>query len=453
MKKNTNNQIYVIGHINPDTDSIASAMGYAWLLENTLEGETVVAARAGQLNPQTTWVLERLKLEPPLLLADASPHFKNIARRLNTATPDRPLREAWAIANRTGGVAPIINSDGTPYGLITGLSLFNFISRAIGAHRSREETRIAELFDRPCREACDTEVPHFLYSSRIKDMLPRILQEERNEFWVIDEHGSYVGICRQRDALHPPRMRIVLVDHNETRQALGALDEADLLEILDHHRLGNPPTKAPIKFTVDIVGSTSTLVSERIDEAGLSAPPALAGLLLAGLVSDTLVLTSPTTTNRDHQAAERLSRWAFIGGSALAGESVASFGEAVLRAGADLSSREPEDIVGSDFKLYEAGGMKFGIGQVEVTQFAQLEERLDDIRTALTNLRDLKGLEFAILMATNVVRGSSGLLFTDEVPQLDVLPYPRRGDDIRLAEGVVSRKKQLLPLVLGALGG
>ncbi len=228
---------------------------------------------------------------------------------------------------------------------------------------------------------------------------------------------------------------------------------ADLLEILDHHRLGNPPTKAPIKFTVDIVGSTSTLVSERIDEAGLSAPPALAGLLLAGLVSDTLVLTSPTTTARDHQAAERLSRWAFIGGSALAGESVASFGEAVLHAGADLSSREPEDIVGADFKLYEAGGMKFGIGQVEVTQFTQLEEKLDDIRAALANLRASKGLDFAILMATNVVRGSSGLLFSDEIPQLDVLPYPRRGNDIRLAEGVVSRKKQLLPLVLGALGG
>jgi manganese-dependent inorganic pyrophosphatase len=284
-------------------------------------------------------------------------------------------------------------------------------------------------------------------------MLPRILQEERTEFWVIDEHSSYAGICRQRDALHPPRMRLILVDHNEAGQALGALDEADLLEILDHHRLGNPTTNIPIKFTVDIVGSTSTLVSERIDEAGLGAPPALAGLLLAGLISDTLLLTSPTTTKRDHQAAERLGRWAFIGGSILDGETIESFGEQILKAGAALTARDPAEIVSADFKLYEAGGLKFGISQVEVTSFAQLEKRLEELRTALINLRDAKGLNFVILMATNVVESSSRLLLTNDVPMLDVLPYPRRSDGVRAAQGVVSRKKQLLPLVLGALEG
>jgi manganese-dependent inorganic pyrophosphatase len=123
---------------------------------------------------------------------------------------------------------------------------------------------------------------------------------------VVDEDGRYRGICRQRDALNPPRLNIILVDHNEPGQALGALNEANLIEILDHHRLGNPPTNTPIRFTVDTVGSTSTLVCEHIAEAGLSAPPPLAGLLLAGLLSDTLVLTSPTTTPRDHKAAERL---------------------------------------------------------------------------------------------------------------------------------------------------
>ena len=226
MGKNSN-QTYVIGHINPDTDSIAAAMGYAWLLQETANDENYIAARAGQLNPQTTWVFQRLKLEPPALLPDASPRFESIAHRLNTTTPESPLREAWAIANRTGGIAPVINADGTPYGLITVLSLFNFLSRTLGSHRHREETRIAELFDRPCREVADTEVPHFLVSNRVKDTLPRILQQERTEFWIVDEHGSYAGICRQRDALHPPRMRLILVDHNEAGQALGALDEAD----------------------------------------------------------------------------------------------------------------------------------------------------------------------------------------------------------------------------------
>jgi manganese-dependent inorganic pyrophosphatase len=248
-------------------------------------------------------------------------------------------------------------------------------------------------------------------------------------------------------------MRLILVDHNEAGQALGALNEADLLEILDHHRLGNPPTNTPIKFTVDIVGSTSTLVSERIDEAGLSAPPALAGLLLAGLISDTLLLTSPTTTKRDHQAAERLARWAFMGGSILEGETIESYGQQILQAGADLSARKPEDIVNADSKLYEVKDLKFGVSQVELTNFASLEERLDELRSALVSLRDSKGLNFAILMATNVVEGSSRLILTDDIPMLDVLPYPRRDNGTRSAKGVVSRKKQLLPLILSALEG
>lgn len=449
-----NNQTYVIGHANPDTDSIAAAMGYAWLLRDQgIFGDEVQAARAGHLNPQTTWVLERLSIEPPLLLPDASPRFESIARRFNTTTPDRPLREVWAVANRTGGVAPIVDADGMPYGLVNVLSLFNFISRAVGTHARREEMRIAEILDSPCHEACDTEVPCFQAASRIRDALPRIYREERSEFLVIDEQGRYVGICRQREALNPPRLRVILVDHNEEGQALGALDEADLVEILDHHRLGNPPTRTPIRFTIDVVGSTSTLVSERINEAGLSAPPSIAGLLLAGLVSDTLLLTSPTTTERDKLAAERLGRWAFVGGSPVVDETIQSFGEQLLQAGSGLASRSAEEIVNSDLKLYEAGGLKFGVSQVEVTNRNQLAEHLEALKEAMVQVQQTKGLAFVMLMVTDVVRKGSRLLLTSEVPALESLPYPRRPDGTRNAEGVVSRKMQLLPVILGALEG
>jgi len=444
--------IYVIGHTNPDTDSIAAAVGYAWLLQDTLS-QAVKAARAGQLTPQTTWVLERLELEPPLLLPDASPRFASITHRLNTTTPERPLREAWAIANRTGGTAPVVSTDGMPFGLVTVMSLFEFFSKTVGSHPRRQEMPIGEIFDLSCREACDTEVPRFQISTRIQDSLPRILREERSEFWVVDEHGAYAGICRQRDALNPPRLQLILVDHNEAGQALGALDEADILEILDHHRLGNPSTRTPIRFTVDVVGSTSTLVSERIDEAGLSAPPAIAGLLLAGLLSDTLGLTSPTTTERDLQATDRLGRWAFIGGSPLAGETVDSFGAALLQAGAGFSTREPADIVSADLKQYEAGGLRFGVAQAEITNFAQLSEYRERLQQALVELQKNRGLDFAMLMVTNVVNGSSRLLLSKEIPALEVLPYPRLPNGALDAPGVVSRKKQLLPAVLGALEG
>lgn len=441
---------YVIGHVNPDTDSIASAMGYAWLLRER-DGADVVAARAGALNPQTNWVLKRLGLEPPVLLNDASPRFSSVARRLDTTTPDRPLREAWAIANRTWGVAPVVNPDGTPYGLVTGHSLFAFLSHLVGPHPARQEMRIAEILELPCHEACDTSVGCFKADGRIRDSINRILRQEGDDFLVVDDKGMYVGVSRQRDALNPPRLRLILVDHNEARQALGALEEAEILEILDHHRLGNPSTHTPIRFSVDVVGSTSTLVSEKIEDVGMSAPPALAGLLLAGLLSDTLILTSPTTTPRDHRAAERLGRWAFVSNAPLAGETVRSYGEQLLGAGAGLSKRDPMEIVSTDVKKYDAGGYRFIISQAEVTDLVQLDEHLDELRDALNQMREQKGLDFAMLMVTDVVRGSSRLLLANEPAELNDLPYPRQADGTRHAEGVVSRKKQLLPVVLGLL--
>ena len=443
-------RIYVVGHVNPDTDSISSAIGYAWLLRER-DGNDVAAARAGALNPQTTWVLNRLQLDAPQLLTDASARFEVVTRRMDTTAPDNPLRDAWAVANRTGGVAPLINDDGTPYGLITGLSLFTFFSKWVGPHLKRQEMRIADILDAPSYEAAETGILRFKSGSRIRDALPRILREERNFFFVIDENLKYVGVCRQRDLLNPPRLRVILVDHNESEQAIGALEEAEIIEILDHHRLGNPSTRTPIRFTVDIVGSTSTMVSERIEEAGLSAPPDIAGILLSGLISDTLLLTSPTTTQRDQQAAERLARWAFSWESALQDETLQSFGEQVLKAGAGLSTRQPDEIVSTDMKIYDAGGMKFSISQAEVTNLMQIGKYLNSLRVALEELRTKKNLAFSMLMITDVVRGSSRLLVSDAPIILDELPYLQESDGTRHASGMVSRKKQLLPVILGLL--
>lgn len=443
-------RLYVIGHVNPDTDSIAAAMGYAWLLRER-DGEDAVAARAGALGPQTTWVLKRLELEPPLLLTDASPRFEAVTSRLNTTRPDMPLTEAWAIASRTGGVAPVVEDDGKPFGLITGLSLFTFFGKMVGPHPKQQEIKIAEILHSPCQQACDTRVPRFQVNTRIRDVINRILREEHNEFLVVDENGLYIGVARQRDVLNPPRLRIVLVDHNEPRQSINAVEEAELVEILDHHRLGNSSTHVPIRFTVDVVGSTSTLVSEKIEEAGLSAPPDLAGLLLAGLLSDTLTLTSPTTTPRDEIAADRLARWAFVRGGPLFSETVQSYGEQLLRAGAGLEAREPADIVSSDLKTYDAGGFRFAVAQVEVTNLIQMDDNLKALQKALGGLRESRGLDFAMLMVTDVVRNSSRLLLNNPPAVLDDLPYPKRNDGTLMAEGIVSRKKQLLPTILGML--
>jgi manganese-dependent inorganic pyrophosphatase len=307
------------------------------------------------------------------------------------------------------------------------------------------------MMSAPCRDAADTTVPRFSENAHIRDSLNRILRDEYDDFLVVDDNGQYVGVARQREILNPPRIKIILVDHNEPSQAIVALEEAELLEILDHHRLGNPHTHTPIRFTVDIVGSTSTLVSELTAEAGFSMPPALAGTLLAGLLADTLILTSPTTTPRDKDAADRLARWAFVGGP-LRGETIQSYGKAVLSAGAGLSNREPGQIVSNDIKPYEAGGFKLAIAQAEVTDLMQLVEHLEPLTKALNDLRDKRGLDFAMLLITDVVRGSSRLIISSNPPPiLADLPYPPLPDGTRDAPGVVSRKKQLLPVVLGLL--
>ena len=442
-------RIFVVGHINPDTDSVASAMGYAWLLRER-DKVDAVAARAGALNAQTSWVLKTLNIEPPFLLTDASPRFESVMQRLDSITPNAQLGAAWTLAGKTNGVAPIVNDDGTPYGLINGLSLFKYFIETLGP-RPLDAT-VREIMSAPCKDAANTNVPKFTSNAHIRDSLNKILRSEIDDYWVIDEKGLYVGIARQRNILNPPRLKIILVDHNEPRQSINALEEAELLEILDHHRLGNPYTHQPIRFTVDVVGSTSTLVTEQTAEAGLSAPPALAGALLAGLLADTLILTSPTTTPRDHAAAEKLARWAFVGGSPLTGETIQSYGKNLLSAGAGLSNRKPEEIVSTDIKEYESSGYKLVIAQAEVTDLMQLSEYLESLTKALNAMKDKRGLDFAMLLVTDVVRGTSRLLLSSNYPPiLNDLPYPPLADGTRDAQGVVSRKKQLLPVVLGLL--
>ncbi len=443
------NKIFVIGHVNPDTDSIASAMGYAWLLRER-DGAETVAARAGALNPQTAWVLKKIEMDAPVLLTDASPRFASVMQRLDSIRPDAPIGTAWTLASKTGGIAPIVDEDGKPYGIVNSFSLFKYFTEILGPRPG--DTTVREMMSAPCKEAADTKVTKFTANAHIRDSLNRILRDEHDEYWVVDENGLYLGIVHQRELLNPPRLKIILVDHNEPRQAIAALEEAELLEILDHHRLGNPYTHQPIRFTVDVVGSTSTLVSEQTAEAGLSMPPNLAGALLAGLLADTLILTSPTTTDRDKDAAERLARWAFVGGSPLKGETIESYGKAILSAGAGLSNRKPEEVVSTDIKPFESNGFKFAVAQAEVTDILELTEHLQPLIEALDALKDKRGLDFAMLLITDVVRGTSRLLVSSNAPPvLDDLPYPPLADGTRDAQGVVSRKKQLLPAVLGLL--
>ncbi len=443
--------VYVIGHVNPDTDTIAAAMGYAWLLRQR-DDRNALAARAGAMNSQTAWVLKATGLEPPPYLADASPRFERIARTLPPILPDRPLREAWAVAAAGNTGAPIVEADGSPLGLVTGHSVFQFFSRQMEERVDLENVSVARILSVPCHEAVDRDVPRFPQHMRVRDGRARVVRDERDDFLITDDEGKYYGICRTPDVLNPPRMQIILVDHNEAGQALGALDEAELVEVLDHHRLGNSPTHMPIPFTVDPVGSTATLVAERAQAVSLKPPVKLAGLLLAGILSDTLVLTSPTTTSRDQIAVGWLAGLALGNAEgALPFADYKAYGEAILAAGAGLALPDVTSVVQNDLKLYESGGMRFSISQVEAANLLEVGGRLPDLTSALEGLCQTRGLVLAVLMVTDVVRGVSRLVVVGETDRLNDLPYTRLPDGTLEAPGVVSRKKQLLPAILGLL--
>jgi manganese-dependent inorganic pyrophosphatase len=438
--------IYVVGHRNPDTDTIASAVGYAWLLHER-DGDEAVPARVGTPNSQTKFALNYFDVDEPQLLEDATPRFEAIVNKVQTLAPDAPLAEAWRMHAQSNRPAPVVDRFRNPVGMVTGQSVFEYLSSRL----DMADAPFSNLISVPCGEACDLSVPKFLATDRISDHRDKVLRTERDDFWVVSSNGKYVGTCTRADMMKPPRLKLVLVDHNEANQAVGGLNEAEVLEVLDHHRIGTINTTIPIAFHVDTVGSCSTLVSERMRMARLTPPPGIAGLLLSGLLADTLAFKSPTTTPRDRASGTWLAWHAF--GVDDAENRMKKYGDELLRAGADLSGRSAQDLVSQDFKGYESGLVKFGVSQVEVTSFHPVTERLDEVRAALRSLTELRGLRFAALLITDILENNSLLVCAGETRYYERLPFSRKGDGVWDLPGVVSRKKQLLPTLLGMLQG
>jgi manganese-dependent inorganic pyrophosphatase len=432
-------------------DSIAAALGYAWVLAMR-DGLHCRPARAGEINAQTAFALARFGVEPPELLTDAWMRVGQLAQHIGPLSSHQPLLDAARAVAAVRRPIPVVGDDGKPIGIITGAGLFAALNDLLaGPSTAQLEQRLAS----PCLSATDRDVPMFRTDERVRDVRPVALRGAHDDFPVVDAERHYVGLVQKADLLAPRQLRLALVDHNEAGQAVAGLEEAEIIAVLDHHRLGNPPTPAPIRFRVDPVGSCSALVSEEALEANLAPPPGLCGMMLCGILSDTLVLRSPTTTGRDRAAAIQLAVLAgLVAAEAPAAEceaAIASLGAELLAAGPGLAQRPANEVVGADLKTYQQGAIRFAIAQVEVPRFAELDERVAELRQALEDLRERQGFEFALLLVTDVVRGTSRLVTAGPERLLDGLPYPRRADGTLDAPGVVSRKKQLLPAVLAAL--
>ncbi len=419
---------YVIGHQRPDTDAIASALGYAWYLSQT--GQRVTAARAGQPGEQAIFALERFEVAAPYLLTGVAPTFGHCARPQASVSPTAPLPAAMARVAEGDRVIPVVDESGCPCGVVTSLAL----ARAYTAPMN-----VTEMLAQPCQSIAE-KPQMFASKDRISDHRTVLLRSETDDFVVISDSGQYVGVATRRHIIDPPRAKLILVDHNELSQAVADAEEAEIIAVLDHHRLGNAPTATPISFVVDPVGSTSTLVAERCQARKFEPPMGLAGLLLSGLLSDTLLFRSPTTTDRDRSIAEWLGVYARV--------NVGAYGEELLRAAPGLTARAADEILDTDRKSYQIGGHELSVGQVEVVSLDELPDRRKELLDALEDRRQREGLSLIGLMITDVVTVRSHLLCVGEPWMLASLPFTRVADGEYDLEEMVSRKKQLVPTLL-----
>lgn len=260
---------------------------------------------------------------------------------------------------------------------------------------------------------------------------------------VVDEEGKWIGFITRRCFLDRPRQKLILMDHNEADQSVVGIEDGDIIEIVDHHRLAAPKTRNPIYIQSEPVGSTCTIVTELYERFRIEIPEAIAKLLLSGLVSDTVMLKSPTTTIVDKMIAERLCTAAHI-------DDFEAFCEHLFASGFSLKNQDPRKIIEADFKCYKEGATKFGIGQVEVTTLSEVEEVAEQYIAALEKECKLMNVDFSMLLITDVLTASSVLL-TSPFNKSYRMMYEKISEGVYNLAGVLSRKKQLLPEVIRTL--
>ncbi len=424
---------YIIGHQRPDMDAIASAVGYAWCLSR-ISDDPVVAARAGQVGQQAAFALGYFGVKPPRVLSSAAPTFAHVAEAQVPVHPWDTLAEPMARLAQGDRLVPVAEDGGKLLGGLTPLSL----ARAYAQIASGE----IRASDQNCRTFVE-DLPKLPGSDRIRDRRGALLRGGGEEFLVVNDEGKYLGTTSRQCLLEPPKAKLILVDHNELAQAVTGADEAEIVGVLDHHRLGNASTVLPIPFVVEPVGSTSTLVAEACRRHHAAPPVEVAGLLLSGILSDTLVFRSPTTTKRDENAAHWLAGLSKI--------DIDDYGRHLIQASPGMVDRSADDIVDGDRKSYEMAGKAVSVAQVEVTGFQELPERKEDLVAALEARVERENLALICLIVTDVVTIQSRMLCRGDQTIRAGLPFARQGPSEFDLGSIVSRKKQLVPALQGAL--
>lgn len=279
---------------------------------------------------------------------------------------------------------------------------------------------------------------------RLSDLRKKLATSTVAAYMVVNDEGKLQGILTKTDVLKPVKTRLVLVDHNEMSQAVSGADQVTIAEIIDHHRLGSLNTQQPILFINEPVGSTCTIIADLFRREGLVPSPDIAGIMMSGIISDTLHLNSPTSTEKDGVILSWLSKIASVNSAELANE--------IFSSGSVILANPPDKVIRSDFKIYEEDGVRFAVSQIEELGFGNFWQHSRDLAKALQSLRDEESLLFACVLITDINTQNSLLLVKGEPEFISRISYPSvQKDEIFEMPGVVSRKKQLIPYIGGIL--
>lgn len=298
-------------------------------------------------------------------------------------------------------------------------------------------------FSSPVELSIDKNAEVFSPLDKLKSIRHSVLSANHNAFAVVGNNNEFLGMIYKRDLQNDPPIKLVMVDHNEMDQAVDGADEVPVAEIVDHHRLAMNPTDVPIRVINDVIGSTCTLIAEQYRQSMLEPSKEIAGIMLGGIITDTLLLRSPTATERDGRMIEWLAGICECDPVKLEQE--------ILNSGSPLANLSAEELVNADLKLYEEYGVRFGIGQIEESGFESLNKHIVDLQAALKKNKESKQLDFIGLMVTNVVRSTSVMLVDGNEDIICQLQFDKLSEGLFDLPGIVSRKKQLLPLILNIL--
>ena len=425
---------FVCGHRNPDCDSVMSAYGLADLRRRTGLAD-VEPICPGRLPARAKWVFDRFGLQPPASRGDVYVRVRDlIAPDVPMIRAETPLIDALSALEASGESSlPVAGADGRFRGMLSPAKLLSlFIAK--------------DDLSRPTGEAPLHACSQVLAASdRVHDVKAACIRNAHNHFPVVDEDGRLLGTVLKRAFAEIPPFRMILVDHNEIDQGIPGLEELPVLEVVDHHRISFISTPEPIKYTADTVGSTCTIVARMFRGAGLRPSKAVAGVLLAGIVADTLFFQSPTTTEADRTFAAWLEK--------ISGATAQELMDGMMSVASALSALTPAKAVDSDRKTYAESGWTFSLAQLEESNLALFHNQIDVLGAELDRVLAQEKLDFVALLVTDPVRATSELLFRGAESVRRALPWRTHARGTFLLPGVLSRKKQLLPEVLSTLSG